>query len=90
VIANLFTGYADEGISSLTWYFSLADGPGVTVDKITDAAGRADVEFSFPFTGRVTGILFDASTYQFAGYVQSGAQTLLLQQANVSGTGVLP
>jgi hypothetical protein len=34
--------------------------------------------------------LFDASTYRFAGYVQSGAQTLLLQQANVSGPGVLP
>jgi hypothetical protein len=78
------------GISTLPWYFSLADVPGVTVQNITDAAGRADVEFSFPFTGGVTGILFDASTFQFAGYVESGAQTLLLQQANVSGPGVLP
>lgn len=90
VFANMFIGYADVGISSLTWYFSLADVPGVTVKNITDAAGRADVEFSFPLTGSVTGILFDASTYQFAGYVESGAQTLLLQQANVSGPGVLP
>jgi hypothetical protein len=90
VIANLFSGYADVGISSLTWYFSLADVPGATVKQITDAAGRADVEFSFPFTGGVTGILFDARTYQFAGYVQSGAQTLLLQQANVAAPGVLP
>ena len=90
VIPNMFTGYANVGISSLTWYFSLADVPGVTVEKITDAAGRADIEFSYPFTDGVTGILFDASTYQFAGYMQSDAQTLLLQQANVSGPGVLP
>ena len=90
VIADLLNGYADVGISWLTWYFSLADVPGVTVKNIIDAAGRADVEFSFPFTDGVTGILFDASTYQFAGSVQSGAQTLLLQQANVAGPGVLP
>jgi hypothetical protein len=87
VVANLLIGYPHVGISTLPWYFSLADVPGVTVRNITDAAGRADVEFSFPFTGGVTGILFDASTYQFAGYVDSGAQTLLLQQANVSGPG---
>jgi hypothetical protein len=90
VIANLLNGYADVGISSLTWYFSLADVPGVTVQNITDAAGRADVEFSFPFTGGITGILFNARTYQFAGYVRSGAQTLLLQQASVARPGVLP
>jgi hypothetical protein len=90
VFANMLIGYADVGISSLTWYFSLADLPGVTVKDITDAAGRADVEFSFPLTGGVTGILFDATTYQFAGYLKSGGQTLLLQQANVSGPGVLP
>jgi hypothetical protein len=90
VIANLLNGYADVGISSLTWYFSLADVPGVTVKNIIDAAGRADVEFSFPVTGPVTGILFDASTYQFAGYVRSGAQTLLLQQAAVARPGDRP
>jgi len=90
VIANLFSGYADVGISSLAWYFSLADVPGATVQNITDAAGRADVEFSFPFTGGITGILFNARTYQFAGYLRSGAQTLLLQQANVAGPGVRP
>jgi hypothetical protein len=90
VIANLLNGYADVGISSLTWYFSLADVPGVTVQNITDAAGRADVEFSFPYTSGVTGILFNARTYQFAGYVRSGAQTLLLQQASVARPGVLP
>jgi hypothetical protein len=87
VLANMLIGYGNVGISTLTWYFSLADVPGVTVKHITDAAGRTDVEFSFPFTAGVTGVLFDASTYQFAGYVANGAQTLLLQQANVSGPG---
>ena len=90
VVANIVIGYGNVGITPLTWYFSLADVPGVTVQRITDAAGRADVEFSFPFPDGVTGILLDASSYQFAGYVNSGAQTLLLRQANVSGPGVLP
>jgi hypothetical protein len=31
-----------------------------------------------------------ARTYQFAGYVKGGGQTLLLQQENVSGPGVRP
>jgi hypothetical protein len=62
----------------------------VTTGHITDAAGRADVEFRFPFAGGVTGILLDASTYRFAGYVKDGAQTLLLRQANVAGPGVRP
>ncbi len=78
------------GVSPSAWYFTLADVPGVTVRHITDAAGRADVEYSFPFTGSVTGILFNARTYQFAGSLESGAATLLLQQATVSGPGVRP
>jgi hypothetical protein len=86
----MLIGYGARIIGPVTWYFSLADVPGVTVKHITDAAGRADVEFSFPFTDGVTGILLDASTYQFAGYVKNGAQTLLLQQADASGPGVLP
>jgi hypothetical protein len=90
VFANMLIGYGNMSISPLIWYFSLADVPGVAVKHITDSAGRADVEFSFSFTKGVTGILFDASTYQFAGYVKGGAQTLLLQQANVSGPGVRP
>jgi len=90
VFANMLIGYGNMAISPLIWYFSLADVPGAAVNHITDSAGRADVEFSFPFTNGVTGILFDASTYQFAGYVKGGAQTLLLQQANVSGPGVRP
>jgi hypothetical protein len=87
---NTLLGYGNIGVSPFTWYFSLAEVPGVTIKHITDAAGRADVEFSFPFTSGVTGILFNARTYQFAGYVESGAATLLLQQANVSGPGVRP
>jgi hypothetical protein len=90
VLANMLIGYSNWDIGPVAWYLSLADVRGVTVKHITDAAGRADVEFSFPFTNGVTGILLDASTYQFADYVESGAQTLLLQQANVSGPGVLP
>ena len=90
VFANMLIGYGNVGISPLTWYFSLADVPGARVRHITDGAGRADVEFSFPFTDGVTGILLDARTYQFAGYMDSGVQTLLLRQANVSEPGVRP
>jgi len=90
VLMSMLIGYADVGLPSLTWYFSLADVPEIAVKTITDAAGRADVEFSFPLAGGVTGIFFDARTYRFAGYLTSGGQTLLLQQANVSRPGVLP
>jgi hypothetical protein len=31
-----------------------------------------------------------AATYRFAGYVKNGAQTLLLEQADVAGPGVRP
>jgi hypothetical protein len=90
VIANMLIGYDNSAIRPAIWYFALADVPGVTVKHITDAAGRADVEFRLPFADGVTGILLDAATYQFAGYVKDGTQTLLLQQANVSGPGVRP
>ena len=90
VFANMLIGYGNMGISPFIWCFSLADVPGVAVKHLTDSAGRADVEFSFPFTNGVTGILFDARTYQFAGYVKGGVLILLLQQANVSGPGVRP
>jgi hypothetical protein len=90
VIANMLTSYGNPSISPLAWYLALADVPGVTSGHVTDAAGRADVEFRFPFGGGVTGILLDARTYRFAGYVKNGAQTLLLRQANVAGPGVRP
>ena len=87
---NTLLGYGNIGVSPLTWYFSLADVPGVTIKHITDAAGRADVEFSFPVTSGVTGILFNARTFRFAGYLENGAATLLLQQATVAAPGVQP
>lgn len=90
VIANMLTGYGNPSISPLVWYLALADVPGVTSGHVTDAAGRVDVEFRFPFAGGVTSILLDARTYRFAGYVKNGAQTLLLRQANVAGPGVRP
>jgi hypothetical protein len=90
VIANMLTGYGNPGISPLTWYLALADVPGVTTGHVTDTAGRADVEFRFPFAGGVTGILLDARTYRFAGYMEDGAQTLLLRQATVAGPGIRP
>ena len=87
---NTLLGYGNIGVSPLTWYFSLADVPGVTIKHVTDAAGRADVEFSFPLTSGVTAILFNARTYHFAGYLENGAATLLLQQATVAAPGVRP
>lgn len=90
VFASTLIGYDNVDTTPFVWYFSLAYVPGVTVRRITDAAGRADVEFRFPFSGGVTGVLVDARTYGFAGYVKDGAQTLLLRQADVSGPGVRP
>jgi hypothetical protein len=90
VFANMLTGYGNLGSSPVTWYFALANVPGVTVRHLTDAAGRADVELSFPFTDGVTGILLDARTYQFAGYLSNGTQTLLLKQTPVAAPGVSP
>jgi hypothetical protein len=91
VLANMLIGYGNPlPVPPLTWYLALAAVPGVTVGHVTDTAGRADVEFRFPFAGGVTGILLDARTYRFAGYVKDGTQTLLLRQVNVAGPGVRP
>jgi hypothetical protein len=90
VLTNMLIGYGNAIVTPLTWYLALAAVPGVTVRHVTDMAGRADIEFRFPFTGGVTGILLDAGTYRFAGYVKDGAQTLLLRQANVAGPGIRP
>jgi hypothetical protein len=90
VLANMLIGYGNLILSPLTWYLSLAAVPGVTVEHVTDTAGRADLEFRFPFAGGVTGILLDVGTYRFAGYVKDGTQTLLLRQANVAGPGIRP
>jgi len=90
VAANVLTGYGNYPWLDATWFLALADVPGVTIQHVTDQAGRADIEFGFPALDGVTGILLDAGNYHFAGYVKGGAQTLLLKQALVSGPGVLP
>ena len=90
VTANVLTGYGNQPDTLAMWALALADVPGASVQNITDAAGQRDIEFTFPFTDGVTGILINAGTYHFAGYVTGGAQTLLVKQANVSGPGVLP
>jgi hypothetical protein len=54
------------------------------------AAGHADLAFRFPFAKGVTEILLNPHTYAFAGYASGPAQTLMTQQAVVSGPGVLP
>jgi hypothetical protein len=90
VTANVLTGYGNQSDHAENWFLALADVPGVSVRNITDAAGHQDIEFVFPFQDGVTGILVNASTYHFAGYVTGGTQTLLVKQATVSGPGVLP
>jgi hypothetical protein len=62
----------------------------VTLQNVTDTAGRSDIAFRFPFSGGVTGILLDASSYQFAGYERGSTQVLLTKEAAVSGPGVRP
>jgi hypothetical protein len=51
--------------------------------------GQADVAFRFPFTDGITEILFNASTYQFAGYVRDGIETVITKEVTVSGPGSL-
>ena len=45
--------------------------------------------FRFPFTGGITEILFNASTYQLAGYVRGGTEIVITKEALVSGPGSL-
>jgi hypothetical protein len=90
-IASMATGYANNsgfGQAS-SWFLALADIPGVTVQRVTDVTGQADVAFRFPFTDGVTQILFNASTYGLVGYVRGGIQTVITKQAVVSGPGSL-
>jgi hypothetical protein len=90
VIANMLLGYDVPFGTPTTWYLLLGEIPGVTTQNLTDVTGQADVAFEFPYTDGVTAILLNASTYQFAGYVKNGAQTILASQAAVSGPGVQP
>lgn len=89
VIANVATGYGNRLQALDLPFLLLADIPRVTVAHVTDVAGQADMAFRFPFTDGVTEILFNARTYQFAGYVRDGSETVITKKANVSGPGSL-
>ena len=88
VIAAILSGYVAYVNPSL--YLALADIPGVTVQHVTDLAGQHDVALHFPFARGVTGILFNARTYQFAGYQRGATETVITKQALVPGPGIWP
>jgi len=95
VAANVLTGYGNYPSLNATWFYALADVPGVSVQHVTDAAGQQDIAFTFPSQDGVTAILvnarlLNAGTIQYEGYVRDGQQTLVLNQALVSGPGVRP
>jgi hypothetical protein len=95
VAANVLTGYGNYPSLNATWFYALADVPGVSVQHVTDAAGQQDIAFTFPPQDGVTAILvnerlLNAGAIQYEGYVRDGQQTLVLNQALVSGPGVRP
>jgi hypothetical protein len=95
VAANVLTGYGNYPSLNATWFYALADVPGVSVQHITNAAGQQDIAFTFPARDGVTAILINArqlnaGTIQYDGYVRDGQQTLVLDQALVPGPGVRP
>ena len=95
VAANVLTGYGNYPSLSATWFYALADVPGVSLRHVTDAAGQQDIAFTFPSQDGVTAILINerllnAGTIQYEGYVRDGQQTLVLNQTPVSGPGVRP
>jgi hypothetical protein len=95
VAANVLTGYGNYPYLDASWFLALADVPGVSLQHVTDAAGRQDIAFTFPSQDGVTAILVNASLLnkgeiQYEGYVRNGQQTLVVNQALVSGPGVRP
>lgn len=86
-MANMIFGYLNRGGTDGDWLLMLAGIPGVTVQRVTDVTGQADVAFRFPFTDGITQILFNASTYRLAGYVRDGAETVITKEVTVSGPG---
>ena len=95
VAANVLTGYGNYPSLDASWFLALADVPRVGLRSITDAAGNQDIEFTFPAANGVTGILVNATLLnkgdvQYEGYIRNGQQTLVLDQAPVSGPGVQP
>jgi hypothetical protein len=95
VAANVLTGYGNYPYLDATWFLALADVPGVSLQHITDAAGHQDIAFTFPPQDGVTAILVNArllntGEIQYEGYVRNGQQTLVVNQALVSGPGARP
>jgi hypothetical protein len=95
VATNVLTGYGNYPSLNATWFYALADVPGVWIQHITDAAGQQDIAFTFPSQDGITAILvnarlLNAGAIQYEGYVRDGQQTLILNQALVSGPGVRP
>jgi hypothetical protein len=87
VMANMIAGYADPGGPQGDWFLMLADIPGVTVQRVTDVTGQADLAFRYPFADGITEILLSASTDQFAGFVRGGVETVVTKEVTVSGAG---
>lgn len=81
------TGYVNNGIAPPSTFLALADVPGVTVQRVTDVTGQADLAFRFPFTDGITEILFNASTYALVGYVRDGIETVITKEVPVTGPG---
>jgi len=95
VAANVLNGYGNYPYLNATWFYALADVPGVSLRHVTDEARQQDVAFTFPSQDGVTAILvserlLNGGTIQYAGYVRDGQQTLVMKQAPVSGPGVRP
>jgi hypothetical protein len=95
VAANVLTGYGNYPSLNATWFYALADVPGVSLQHVTDAAGQQDIAFTFPSQDGVTAILvnerlLNAGTVQYEGYVRDSQQTLVLNQTPVSGPGARP
>ena len=87
VIANMIAGYTIPEGAQGDWFLMLAEIPGVTVQRVTDVTGQADLAFRYPFTDGVTEILLNASTRKFAGFVRGGVETVITKEVAVSGPG---
>jgi hypothetical protein len=88
-LVNMMAGYTNRGGLDGNWFLMLADIPRVTVQKVTDVTGQADLAFRFPFTDGITEILLNASTHEFVGYVRGGVETVITKEVPVSGPGSL-
>jgi len=86
-MANMIFGYLNRGGTNGDWFLMLAGIPGVTVQRVTDVTGQADVAFRFPFTDGITEILLNAGTHRLAGYVRDGVETVITKEVTVAGPG---